>query len=83
MLAVLFGILAEFLARHEFGIAAQQDVRAAAGHVGGDSHCAHAAGLGHDQCFPFVLLGVQDVVVEFPSLQHFHEAPRRAVHSMR
>ena len=40
--------LAEFQARHELGVAAQNDVRAAARHVGGYGDRMHAARLRHD-----------------------------------
>ena len=54
--------LLQKLARHEIGIAAQQNVGTAAGHVGGDRYCAFASGLGHDLGFALVILGVQDVM---------------------
>ena len=47
------------LARHVLGAAAEQDVGAAAGHVGGDGHVVLAAGLGHDLGFLRVVLRVQ------------------------
>ena len=37
---------------------AEHDVRAAAGHVGGDGHAAGHAGLGHDLGFLLVVFGV-------------------------
>ena len=40
------------------GVAAQHDVGAAAGHVGGDGDGAELAGLGHDLGFLIVVLGV-------------------------
>ena len=55
---------------HELGVAAQHDVGAAAGHVGGDGDGALFAGLGHDLGFALVVLGVQDVEVLRPLLQH-------------
>ena len=52
------------LARHELGIAAEQDVGAAAGHVGGDRDRALAAGLRDELRFLRVVLRVQhDVLV--------------------
>ena len=53
------------LPRHELGVAAEQNVGAAAGHVGGDGHRALAAGLGDELGFLGVVLGVQhDVLVD-------------------
>ena len=52
------------LARHELGVAAEQDVGAAAGHVRGDRHRAEAAGLRHDLGFLRVELRVQDDVLD-------------------
>ena len=52
------------LARHVLGAAAEQDVGAAAGHVGGDGHGALAAGLGDDLGFLRVVLGVQHDVLD-------------------
>jgi hypothetical protein len=49
-------------ARHELGVAAEDDVRATAGHVGGDRDRALAARLRHDVRLALVLLGVQHVV---------------------
>src|SRR5262249_16113888 len=55
-------IFEKMLARHEFRIAAQENVGTAAGHVGGDGDGAFAAGLSHDAGFAFVLLCVQDLM---------------------
>ena len=55
-------MLDQFLARHEFGVAAEQNVGSAAGHVGGDGDHAEAAGLGDDFGFLLVELGVEDDV---------------------
>ena len=51
------------LPRHELGVAAEQDVGAAAGHVGGDRHRRLAAGLRDDFRFLRVVLRVQDDVL--------------------
>src|SRR5262245_11282454 len=52
------------LARHELGVAAEQDVRAAAGHVGRDRHRALAARLRDELRLLRVILGVEhDVLV--------------------
>ena len=48
---------------------AEDDVGAAAGHVGGDGDRAGLPGLGHDQGFAFVLLGVQHLVRDAPLFQ--------------
>ena len=54
---------------HELGVAAEQDVGAAAGHVGGDHHHALAAGLRHDERLALVVLGVQDFVLNAHALE--------------
>ena len=46
----------------ELRVAAEHDVGAAAGHVGGHGDRAAAPGLGHDQGLPLVVLGVQHLV---------------------
>ena len=55
---------------HEFGVAAEQNVGAAAGHVGGDGNSSLAAGLGDDESFALVVLGVQDFVPDAHFLQN-------------
>src|SRR5262245_3666015 len=55
-------IFEEVLARHEFGIAAEENVGTAASHVGGNSDGSFAAGLSDDAGFAFVLFGVQNFV---------------------
>ena len=62
--------LAQHIARQELGIAAEQNVGAAAGHVGGDRHGAFASGLRHDFGFLLVILGVQNDVFDAGALQH-------------
>ena len=59
------------LARHELGVAAEQDVGAAAGHVGGDRHRALAAGLRDDFGFLRVVLRVQHDVLDAARLSSF------------
>ncbi len=49
---------------------AQLDVRAAAGHVGGDGDRARLPGVGHDGGLAGVLLGVEDLVRDAPPGQH-------------
>src|SRR5262245_4068983 len=51
------------LARHEFRVAAEQDVGAAARHVGGDRHSAFPSCLGDELGFLRVVLGVQHNVL--------------------
>ena len=63
-------LLAHGPPRHEFRVAAQQDVRAAARHVGGDGHRAVMAGLGHDLRLPGMVLGVEHLMVDAPLPQH-------------
>ena len=52
----------EGLAGQKVRVAAQQDVRAAAGHVGGDGHGVELARLGHDLGLLGVIFGVQHLV---------------------
>src|SRR5271163_595417 len=54
----------------EFGVAAEQNVGAAAGHVGGDGDLAVLAGLGDDLRFAFVKLGVEHHVLHAFALQN-------------
>ena len=54
---------------HVLGVAAEQNVRAAAGHVGGDDHVVLAAGLGDDLGFLRVVLGVEDDVLDAALLE--------------
>src|SRR5258708_5858707 len=51
-----------FLLGQKFRVAAEQDVRAAASHIGGDGDGALASGLGHDFGFALVKLGVENYV---------------------
>ena len=57
------------------GVAAELDVDAAAGHVGGDRHRAEAAGLGDDLALALGVLGlgVQDGVRDAALAQHVAE----------
>jgi len=54
-------------------IAAQLDVGAATGHVGGNRHRAELAGVGHDLGFLFMLAGVQNIVGDVFGFQHFRQ----------
>ena len=67
-------LLDQFLAGHEFGIAAEQNVGTAAGHVGGDGDHAEASGLGDEFGFALVLLGVEHDVADAFALQDGGEA---------
>ena len=60
----VFALLAEVLLGHVLGISAQQNVGTATGHVGGDGDGGFPAGLGDDESLAFVLLGVQDFVLD-------------------
>ena len=62
-------LLHAFLLGHEFGIAAEQNVRTAASHVGRDRDHAFASGLRHNLGFPFVILGVEHDVLDALFLQ--------------
>ena len=64
------------LPRHELGVAAEQDVGAAARHVGGDGHRALAAGLRDDLRFLRVVLRVQHDVLDAALLQQLREPLR-------
>ena len=61
---------------HELGVAAEQDVRAAAGHVRGDGHGAQASGLGDDLRFHGVVLRVEHDVLDAAPLQQRRELLR-------
>ena len=66
--------LAQDILGNEVGVAAQQDVRATAGHVGGDGDGALAASLGHDLRLALVELGVEHVVLDAALVQDAGEA---------
>ena len=66
-------VLQEMLARHRFRIAAQQNVRAAAGHVRRHGHRAFASRLRDDSRFALVLLGVQHLVRNACLLQNVRD----------
>ena len=52
-------LLAEEVVGDAAGVAAQDDVRTATGHVGSDGDAAEASGLGDDLALSLVVLGVQ------------------------
>ncbi len=64
------------LARHELGVAAQQDVGAAARHVGGDRDRVLAARLRDDLRFLRVELGVEDDVPDAAELEQLRQPLR-------
>ena len=63
----------EVLAGHEVGVAAEEDVGAAACHVGGDGDHAETAGLGYDFGFLLVEFGVEDDVTDAFALEDLGE----------
>ena len=65
----IFILLLQILLGEEFGIAAQQNIGAAAGHVGGNRDGAFAAGLRDDERFALVILGVQNFMLHAHLLQ--------------
>ncbi len=69
-------VFKEVFAGHRFRIAAQQNVRAAAGHVRRHSHGAFASRLRHDARFALVLLGVQHLVRHTGLLQNVRDRLR-------
>ena len=58
---------------HELGVAAEQDVRTAAGHVGGDGDGVLAPRLRHNRGLALVMLGVQHLVPHAHLLQNSRE----------
>ena len=67
-------LLHQFLAGHEFGVAAEQNVGTAAGHVGGDGDHAEPAGLGDEFSFALVQFGVEHDVADAFALKDGGEA---------
>ena len=55
-------------------VAAELDVGAATGHVGGDRNRARLAGLGDDLRFLLVEAGVQHLVLDAALLQHLGQS---------
>ena len=62
--------LAQVVFGHVLGVAAQHDIRTAAGHVGGHGDGAELTGLRHDLGLALVVLGVQQVVLDALAGQH-------------
>src|SRR3989442_13215198 len=54
--------LQTMLARHGLGVAPQENVGSAAGHVGGNGHGSFAPRLGDDLGFAFMLFGVEHLM---------------------
>ena len=69
-------LLHAFLLGRKLRISAQQNVGAATGHIGRDGDHVFAPGLGDDLGFFFVLLGVQDVMLDSLLLQQIGEPLR-------
>ena len=65
--------LRQLLSDAHVGIAAELDVGAAAGHVGGDGHRAHPPGLGDDVRLLLVVAGVEDLVRHALGLEQVRE----------
>ena len=79
LLLALGQLLGDFLGerllpRHELGVAAEEDVGAAARHVGGNRHGRLASRLGDDLRFLRVILRVQDDVLDAAQLQELRRA---------
>ncbi len=66
-------LFAHFGLGHKLRVAAQADVRAASGHVGGDGHRSFAARLGHNLGFLLVELGVKHLMLHAAGLQQLAE----------
>ena len=66
-------LLVERLGREARGVAAEQDVGAAAGHVRRDRHGTGTAGLGDDAGLLLVELGVEGLVLDPTALEHRRE----------
>ena len=67
---VLDALFAHALFGEIFGVAAEQDIRSAAGHVRGDGNRAEAARLRDDLRFALVVLCVENVVLDAVFAQH-------------
>src|SRR6185437_14788658 len=63
----------QLLTSEEFGIAAQQNIGAAARHVGGDGDHAKVTGLGDDLGFALVEFGIQHDVPDILALENVRE----------
>ena len=66
-------LLDEIALGEEFGVAAVQDVGAAAGHVGGDGDLGELSGLGDNLGFALVEFGVEDDVLDAFALENVGE----------
>jgi len=70
----IFTLLHHGVAGHGFGIAAQQNIGAAAGHVSGNRYGTLAAGLRYDVGFAFMVLGVENLVPDAHFLEEIGQA---------
>ena len=66
-------LLVEDLGGHHLRVAAEQDVGASPGHVGGDGHGIGSTCLRNDLRLALMELGVQHVVLDAAPLQHLRE----------
>ena len=66
----------EFVSGQPFGVAAEQDVHAASGHVRCDRDRTDPTGLGHDRGLGLVLLGVEDGVRDAALLEQVRQVLR-------
>src|SRR5882724_6707456 len=69
-------LLDAFLLGHKLGIAAEQDVGSAAGHVGSDRDHAFSSSLGYDFGFALVVLGVEHDVLDIFLFQELRKTLR-------
>ncbi len=65
----IFRLLAEEFFGEKFRVAAEQNIRSASGHVGGDGDGSFVSGLGDDERFAFVIFGIQDFVADAHALE--------------
>ena len=66
--------LAQHVVGEHVGVAAEQDVGAAAGHVRGDGDGADTAGLGDDVGLALMVLGVERLVLDAALVEQAREA---------
>ena len=52
------------------GVASQHDIRATAGHVGGDGYRSELTGLRNDLCFLLMLFCIEDIMLDAAFFQH-------------
>src|SRR6266576_369511 len=69
-------LLAKKLFGVNFGVAAEENIGASAGHIGGYGYRALASGLGDDGGFTLVILGVEDLMLHAHLLEDAGEPLR-------